>query len=88
MAKVIKSFPGAPDGDPRVRQFDEGDEVFGDLARVAIAQGWAIDGQGDPDGNAKNPRITDEDMTVREEDEAVAPPRPKSKAKRTPRPSA
>lgn len=43
MTKVIvtRSFNGAPDGQIYPRAFKEGDEVSGDLARVALAEGWA-----------------------------------------------
>lgn len=43
MAKVIREFKGAPDGERKVRTFRPGDEVTGDLARVAIGEGWATD---------------------------------------------
>lgn len=41
MAKVVKPFKGVPDGESLVRDFAEGDEVTGDLAIVAIREGWA-----------------------------------------------
>ena len=40
-AVVIKSFPGAIDGQIYPRQFTEGDVIEGELARVAIAAGLA-----------------------------------------------
>ena len=40
-AKVIKAFVGAPDGALHPRQFDVSELVEGDLARVAVAEGWA-----------------------------------------------
>lgn len=43
MAKVIKEFSGAPDGEVYARLFAVGDEVHGDLAAVAIREGWATD---------------------------------------------
>ena len=42
-AKVIKSFRGAPDGEVHPKQFKPGDTVEGDLACVAIREGWAED---------------------------------------------
>lgn len=41
MAKVIKPFRGCKDGEQIVTHFVPGDEVEGDLERVAIAEGWA-----------------------------------------------
>jgi len=40
-AKVTKAFPGVKDGEIYPTQFEVGAEVVGDLARVAIAEGWA-----------------------------------------------
>ncbi|MDO8974337.1 hypothetical protein [Reyranella sp.] len=40
-AKVIKAFMGAPDGALHPRQFEVSELVEGDLARVAVAEGWA-----------------------------------------------
>jgi hypothetical protein len=40
-AKVIKAFVGAPDGAFHPRQFEVSELVEGDLARVAVAEGWA-----------------------------------------------
>lgn len=42
-AIVIKGFPGCRDGDPVPCDFAEGDVVEGDLAQVAIDQGWALE---------------------------------------------
>lgn len=39
-------FRGVPDDEHHGRDFDVGDTVAGDLARVAVEQGWAI-----PEGN-------------------------------------
>ncbi len=41
MAKVTTRFPGVPDGETQVRWFEPGDDIVGDLERVAIAEGWA-----------------------------------------------
>lgn len=35
-------FRGAPDGEPHSRQFEPGDLVEGDLAAVALREGWAV----------------------------------------------
>jgi hypothetical protein len=35
-------FRGAPDGEPHPRQFEPGDFVEGDLATVALREGWAL----------------------------------------------
>lgn len=40
-AIVEKSFEGAPDGELYPRPFKKGDEVTGDLARVAVQEKWA-----------------------------------------------
>lgn len=45
-ARVVTPFKGAPDGEPGgVRRFEENELVEGDLARVAIKQGWAKGGK-------------------------------------------
>lgn len=41
MAKVIKQFDGRPDKEHHVRTFYPGDVVEGDLAVVAVREGWA-----------------------------------------------
>lgn len=40
MAKVAVPFRGVPDGESQPRAYAVGDEVSGDLARVAAAEGW------------------------------------------------
>lgn len=40
-AKVIKLFPGVPTGQVLARPIEVGEEIDGDLARVAIDNGWA-----------------------------------------------
>jgi hypothetical protein len=42
MARVTVRFPGVPDGEVHPRWFEIGDSVVGDLASVAIAEGWAV----------------------------------------------
>lgn len=41
--KIICSVPfrGVPDGESHVRSFNVGDALAGDLAAVALAEGWA-----------------------------------------------
>lgn len=39
--KVIRVFKGVPDGASAPRTFEIGDHVVGDLARVALKEGWA-----------------------------------------------
>jgi hypothetical protein len=41
VARVRSPFAGVPDGLVMPKNFAEGEEVRGDLARVAVAQGWA-----------------------------------------------
>jgi hypothetical protein len=40
MPRVAVPFNGVPDGEVAVRHFAIGDEVEGDLAKVAEAEGW------------------------------------------------
>ena len=40
-AKVTKAFDGVPDGAVYPKSWEPGDIVEGDLARVAVAEGWA-----------------------------------------------
>lgn len=40
-AKVVEAFFGVPDGEVYPREFAEGDLVHGDLAAVAVKEGWA-----------------------------------------------
>lgn len=40
-ATVVTPFDGAPDGSAYPAHFEIGDIVEGDLAEVAVAQGWA-----------------------------------------------
>lgn len=41
MAKVIAAFAGVPDGEVYPKEFAPGDEIHGDLAAVAVREGWA-----------------------------------------------
>lgn len=48
-AIVVKAFPGRPDREVMTRQIDVGEEIEGDLATVAVDNGWAeevSDGEG------------------------------------------
>lgn len=47
-AKVIKDFDGAPDGALYPKHFAPGATVEGDLAAVAIREGWAEESKPDP----------------------------------------
>lgn len=40
-AKVVEAFFGVPDGEVYPRDFAPGDMVHGDLAAVALREGWA-----------------------------------------------
>lgn len=40
-AKVTAPFPGRPDEEAKVRQIESGEVISGDLANVAIREGWA-----------------------------------------------
>jgi hypothetical protein len=40
-AVVTKPFPGRADDEFKVRQFQEGEEISGELAAVAVKNGWA-----------------------------------------------
>jgi len=46
-ARTTKQFFGVPDGEVYPRGFVAGDEVLGDLAKVAIEEGWAEKVSGD-----------------------------------------
>lgn len=41
MAKVTVAFVGVPDGEVYGKEFAPGDEVEGNLAEVAVSEGWA-----------------------------------------------
>lgn len=43
MVRVTKSFPGVPDGEIYPKTFDVGDELTGNLARLAVIAGNAVD---------------------------------------------
>jgi hypothetical protein len=43
MAKVTRAFTGVPDGQIYPVEFAVGDTVEGDLALIAIIEGWATD---------------------------------------------
>lgn len=53
MAKVIKAFYGAKDGEVYPQEVPEGAEVSGELARVAIDEGWAEPGEGEAPAEKK-----------------------------------
>lgn len=38
---VTKAFKGAADSDPMPREFKPGEELVGELAGVAVREGWA-----------------------------------------------
>lgn len=40
-AVVVKPFAGVPDGLVYPREFAEGDVVLGELAEIALREGWA-----------------------------------------------
>lgn len=40
-ATVTRAFPGVPDGETKTRRIPVGAVLTGDLARVAVANGWA-----------------------------------------------
>ena len=50
-AVVTKPFDGAIDGTIYPKHFKAGDVVEGDLARVAVEQGWAVEGEIAPEGS-------------------------------------
>ncbi len=60
-AKVIEAFPGVPDGQTRPKKFREYDEVTGDLAEVAVREGWAelINGEAELDDEARSTAVVD-----------------------------
>lgn len=40
-ANVTKAFPGRPDQEALTRTIAEGEVIFGELAVVAVREGWA-----------------------------------------------
>ena len=42
-AKVTRAFPGKPDDEVLSRAIAVGEEILGDLALVAVREGWAED---------------------------------------------
>lgn len=42
-AKVKVAFDGCIDGNPVPRKIEVGEEIQGDLARVAVEQKWAVE---------------------------------------------
>lgn len=47
-ANVKQAFPGRPDNASQVREIAVGEKITGDLARVAIEQGWADEVRAEP----------------------------------------
>lgn len=54
-ALVVEPFPGLPDGELTVKNFAVDDVVDGDLARVAIEEGWAIEMDEDGEEPERDP---------------------------------
>lgn len=92
-AIVTKAFPGVKDGEVYPVDFKPGDEVEGDLGRVAVAEGWAeeIKDKGSAVHNTEvyseipppvDPTVPAGDLT-----EPPAATGKKSKAKKTPAPA-
>ena len=52
-AYAIQPFDGVPDGEVYPRRFEVGDEVHGELAAVALREGWAAEHPLDHDGDGK-----------------------------------
>jgi hypothetical protein len=75
MVKVIKEFPGVPDGQTRCRTFKPGDEVTGNLAAVAVKEGWAK-----PDSSGQEKPETDKAKAETATKKKAASRKPKSKA--------
>lgn len=51
-AKVIVEFPGRPDNEVLTRTIAKDEVIFGDLASVAVREGWAEE-EKDDDGDAR-----------------------------------
>jgi hypothetical protein len=41
-AIVTTAFPGVPDGESMTRRIEVGEQIVGDLASVAVREGWAL----------------------------------------------
>ena len=60
-AKVTVAFSGVPDGEVHPRKFEPGDTVDGELAGIALDQGWAEPIKGATRGAAPEPDPEPED---------------------------
>lgn len=61
-AKVTKAFPGRPDKEAQTRRIEVGETITGDLASVAVGQGWAENCEAKPKKSAAQPKGTDIDQ--------------------------
>ncbi|MGO6999009.1 hypothetical protein [Rhizobium leguminosarum] len=63
-AKVLKEFPGCTDDNPITRMIKEGEIISGDLAKVAIGEGWAEEAADDAvaDNSPDMPAFDDMNM--------------------------
>ncbi|PLX36948.1 MAG: hypothetical protein C0605_07705, partial [Hyphomicrobiales bacterium] len=65
MAIIVKKpFRGVPDGECHPRLFNKGDELTGDLADVAVKNGWAEKGEGKAEKEAKAKAKADEEAAA------------------------
>lgn len=56
MPRVAVPFDGVPDGQVHPRRFEAGDQVEGDLARVARTEGWLEKSERKPPAKKKAAR--------------------------------
>lgn len=66
-AKVTIAFPGCPDGERKTRMFKPGDTITGELAVVAVVNGWA-EFEGQTKARAAAPENKAKDGTFRGSD--------------------
>lgn len=64
-AKVTKSFAGVPDGEIYPREIQKGEIVAGELAAIAVREGWAKKVEGDEPPAPPAPQLP-EGFTVAE----------------------
>lgn len=60
-AKVIKAFPGRPDNEISTREIKEGEIIDGDLADVAVSEGWAEE---EKPADKKDVEATEDDVVA------------------------
>lgn len=79
-AYVVEEFDGRPDDEPQVRKVKEDEVISGDLAEIAVKEGWAKM-MTDEEFEDYQEHQRQQQAAAEEEAEEVAPPKSK-KAKK------